>query len=82
VRADDFLELLWSGELAPAVWLSRGVETQFAAEATADGRCGATALLQAWTAHVARRRRARIIAGVLLSCAALAAACGVLLLAR
>ena len=76
----DLLESLWRDEIDVAAWLRAGVCVEFLAEGQAaatserDDAAWISEIVASWAAHRRRQRRARTIAGVILSIVALAAA--------
>ncbi len=80
--AADFLSLLWSEEIDLACWRRAGLRIEFASERGPADHAWAAEILGRWEAHLTRLRRRRTIAGLILSAIAIAAAAGVLMLAR
>jgi hypothetical protein len=71
---DQLLTGLWDGEIDAEAWLSAGVQVQFTAPAALDQQALARLLLASWSTNTRRHRRRRILAGLVLSAIAAAAA--------
>lgn len=71
---DQLLAGLWNGEIDAHAWLSAGVQIEFTAPATLDPPSLSRVLLANWQAGARRQRRRRVVAGVVLSLIAMAAA--------
>jgi hypothetical protein len=80
--AADFLNALWSGSLSVAAWRTRGAQVGIAASAEGWTAAHLAKLVECWDQAQQRQRRARAVAGLLLSALAIAAAFVSLLLAR
>ncbi len=79
---DELLTGLMSGEIDAAAWLAAGVRIEFPERPPGDvGELGRV-LLEAWQSNARRRRRAQVVAGLILSGIAILAAFILNLLAR
>ena len=73
-RLANFLEALWNEPLTLDVWLAPDTRVELAETAGPDDPARLRALVAAWQQTSRRQRRARAIAGFVLSVVALAAA--------
>jgi hypothetical protein len=71
---DQLLAGLWSGEIDAEAWVSAGVQVELRATAVHDQCALLRALLASWSVNARRSRRRRVVAGVILSVIAVAAA--------
>lgn len=78
----DFAAALWDERLAANDWLAAGVTIHIADTPHPQPGVFARQLIAAWTRWTARRRRQRVVAGVILSTIAIAAASLILWFAR
>ncbi len=80
-QPSDFLEGVWNGVLDFDCWQAAGADILFADETTRDDAAWLTAIAGSWKRYRQRTRNARMIAGLVLSVVAVAAAFVVILAA-
>jgi len=71
---DQFLAGLWNGEIDAAAWLAAEVQVGFDEPATVEQSALSRAVLTSWSAASRNNRRRQVIAGLILSAIAIAAA--------
>jgi hypothetical protein len=71
---NDLLEEVWEGEVEIDRWLAKGVRVEFAEGLGADATAQADTVIRAWRRWNGRRCRRHVVAAMVLSLLALAAA--------
>lgn len=74
LQLDDLLEAVWQGEIDLIAWRARGVHVTYAEPRDGGAPDFVTVLADNWQRWEARHRRRQIVAGLVLSAIAIAAA--------